>query len=189
MTMKIWLAAVSLVLTAAVEAHPVMITANGGEQNIPIRIDQAGITRKKFSIYNPGHFKDRGKYAVMMIANTPDEDFAEAEFFFTAEKDGEIVLSLQSGWKKSSQIWVLVQEVKLFELLPGKLENNILKNGDFKAVKDKFPADWNKQKNPYLVTSGKAAGLAVSFSNFVTQKIPVRKGVNLKLVIRAKTIF
>ncbi len=187
--MKKLLIGACLVLTAVLEAHPVMLTLDGGGQNVPLRIDRAQETRKKFAIYSPGHFKEHGKYAIMMIAKTPDEGWAEAEFYFTAEKDGEAVLTLESGWKKGSQIWVLIQEVKLLELLPGNLENNILKNGAFKEVEANFPTGWTKVKNAYPVTGGKEQGLAVSFGNRATQKIRLRKGVNLKLVIKAKTIF
>ncbi len=188
--MKWYLVVLSAVLAfQSLEAFPVMVTVNGSEQEVPLQIDNAAATRKKFSIYNPGHFKNKGEYALMMVAKTPDDQWNTADFYFTPKKDGEVTLSLQSGYKKGGDAWVLIRDVNLVELLPGKTEKSILKNGDFREKENLFPKNWTCCKTPYVIDSGKFRGLAISFSNSVSQKLKVRGNVGLKLTITAKTIF
>ncbi len=184
-----FLGALLLLLSTAASAHPILITFDGGEQEIPMVINNAEIVRQKHSIYNPGHFKEQGKYAIMMSAKSTDTEWAEATFYFSPKKAGTVKLSVRGGYLEGETPWIVIRDVILCEVVQGKDVENLLQNGSFKELENDMPVSWIPVKTPYMIQTGTFPGLAVSFPSFVFQELNVRENAHLKLTVVFKTIF
>ena len=183
------LCALLALFSAAAYAHPILIIADGGDQEIPMIINNAEEVRKKHSIYNPGHFKENGKYAIMMTAQSTDTEWTEATFYFSPRKSGTIKLSLRGGYLQGETPWIVIHEVSVCEIVKGSDGENLLQNGSFKELENNMPVFWTPVKTPYMIQTGTFTGLAVSFPSFVFQELNVRENANMKLKVKFKTIF